>query len=84
MRNGKKAMEGHGLKKADRQTELSALNENHRQINALSGKKRNSVQGMNPGCWISRDHERMCVGLNFRLLLRTLWCVCPVAGWETV
>lgn len=83
MRNGKKSDGGKRSEKG-RQTELSALNENHRQINALSGKKKNSVQRMNLGCWISREHERMCVGLNFRLLLRTSWCVCPVAGWETV
>lgn len=67
-----------------RQTELSALNENSRQINALSGKKKNSVQTMNLGFWISREHERMCVDLNVRLLLCTSRRVCPVAGWEAV
>lgn len=48
-----------------RQSELSAHDEDRRQINALSGKKtkgeKKTVQGTKLGCWVSREPERMCV-----------------------
>lgn len=80
MRKGK----SDGGRRAERgQSELSTLNENCRQINALCGEKKKAVQGMNLGCWIGREPVGMCAGPNFHIMC-TLWCVCPVGGWEAV